>query len=164
MIRVTIRGSKELLAVMKLIPNRMRLALFKAVRDTSIAIQSLAKKNAPVARGLLRASIVFSVSIEGNRIIGEVGSALPYADVVEFGRSQGWLPNIKQLMLWGIRRKGSARKGYLAALRIQERGFRAQPYLNPALEEVGPRAQLIFTGRILEALAEATGGPPPGDG
>lgn len=164
MIKVTIRGSQELLAVMKLIPNRMRLALFKAAKDTAIAIQSLAKKNAPVARGLLRASIAFSASIEGDRVIGQVGSALPYADVVELGRAQGWLPNIKQLMLWGIRRKGSARKGYLAALRIQERGFRARPYLKPALDEVGPRAQLIFTGRILEALAEASGGSPPGGG
>lgn len=164
MIKVTIRGSKELLEVMKLIPNRMRLALFKATRETAIAIQSLAKKNAPVARGLLRASIAFSAKIEGNQITGEVGSALPYADVVERGRKQGWLPNVKELMLWGIRRKGSARIGYLAALMIKKRGFDAQPYLAPAMDEVIPRAQLIFTGRILEALAEATGGATPGAG
>ena len=162
MIKVFIRGTQELLETMKMIPNRMRLALFKAVRETAIAIQSLAKKNAPVARGLLRASIAFNASIEGNRVIGQVGSALPYADVVEHGRTQGWLPNIKQLMIWGIRRKGSARKGYLAALRIQSRGFRARPYLQPAIDEVGPRAQLIFTNRILEALAEAGGGSPGG--
>lgn len=159
MIRVRITGTNELLQVMRLIPNRMRLALFKAAQETAIIIQSLAKRNAPVARGLLRESIAFRAAIEGDRVVGEVGSALVYASVVEQGREIGWRPNIKQLLLWGIRRKGKASAGYLAALVIEKRGFRKQPFLAPAVEEAGPRAQLIFTGRILEALAEAGGGP-----
>lgn len=157
MIRVTIKGSEEILKIMELIPNRMKLAFLKGMRDTAIAIQSLAKKNAPVWRGLLRASIVQSVAVEDNRIIGTVGSALPYAKVLEFGREQGWRPNIDALKVWARRRLGNEHAGYGVAEAIRKRGFRAQPYLTPALEEVGPRAQLIFTGRILEAIAEAGG-------
>jgi HK97 gp10 family phage protein len=157
-IRVTVKGSQELLKIMDLMPNRMRLALFKAMRDTAIIIQSLAKKNAPVWRGLLRASIVQTVTIEGNQIVGTVGSALPYAKVLEFGRTQGWRPNIDQLRLWARRRLSNEHAGYGVAEGIRKRGFRAQPYLTPALEEAGSRTQLIFTGRILEALAEVGGG------
>lgn len=157
MIRVTVKGSQELLKIMELIPNRMKLAFLKGMRDTAIAIQSLAKKNAPVWRGLLRASIVQSVSVEGDRIIGTVGSALPYAKVLEFGREQGWRPNIDAVKLWARRRLSDEHAGYGVAEAIRKRGFRAKPYLTPALEEVGPRAQLIFTGRILEAIAEAGG-------
>lgn len=158
MIKVTIKGSEEILKIMGLMPNRMKLALLKGMRDTAIAIQSLAKKNAPVWRGLLRASIVQSVSVEGDKIIGTVGSALPYARVLEFGRNQGWRPNIDALKLWSRRKLKDEHAGYGVAEAIRKRGFRAQPYLTPALEEVGPRTQLIFTGRVLEAIAEAGGG------
>jgi HK97 gp10 family phage protein len=157
MIRVTVKGSEEVLKIMDLIPNRMKLAFLKGMRDTAIIIQSLAKRNAPVWRGLLRASIVQAVSVEGDRIIGTVGSALPYAKVMEFGREQGWRPNIDAIKVWARRRLGDEHAGYGVAESIRKRGFKAQPYLTPALEEAGPRAQLIFTGRILEAIAEAGG-------
>lgn len=157
MIRVTVKGSPEIMKIMELMPNRMKLALFKAMRDTAIVIQSLAKRNAPVWRGLLRASIVQTVTVEGDRIVGTVGSALPYAKVLEFGRTQGWRPNIDQLKLWARRRLKDEHAGYGVAEGIRKRGFRAQPYLTPALEEAGPRTQLIFSGRILEALADVGG-------
>ncbi len=158
MIRVTVKGSDEILKIMELMPNRLKLALLKGMRDTAVIVQSLAKKNAPVWRGLLRASIVQSVAVEGDRIVGTVGSALPYAKVMEFGREQGWRPNIDALKLWARRRLKDEHAGYGVAEAIRKRGFRAQPYLRPALEEVGPRSQLIFTGRILEALGELGGG------
>ncbi len=157
MIKVSIKGSEELLKIMALMPNRMKLALLKGMRDTAVAVQSVAKRNAPVWRGLLRASIVQTATAENDRVIGSVGSALPYAAVMEFGRDQGWRPNIDALKVWARRRLNDEHKGYGVAESIRRRGFRAQPYLTPALEEVGPRAQLIFTGRILEAIAEAGG-------
>lgn len=158
MIKVTVKGSEEILKIMELMPNRMKLALLKGMRDTAIAIQSVAKRNAPVWRGLLRASIVQNVAVEGDRIVGTVGSALPYAKVLEFGRTQGWRPNLDALKVWARRRLKSEHEGYGVAEGIRKRGFKAQPYLTPALDEVGPRSQLIFTGRVLEALAEAGGG------
>ncbi len=157
MIKITVNGADQVVELMKLIPNRMRLALLTAVRDSAIVIQSLAKKNAPIYRGLLRASIVQTVQTEGNKIIGQVGSALPYAKVVEFGRTAGWMPNIDQLRLWARRKLKDEHAGYAVGKAISRRGFRAQPYLEPAVEEAEPRVSLIFAARILEAVAHAGG-------
>jgi len=157
MIRITVNGAEQLVELMKLIPNRMRLVLLTAVRDSAIVIQSLAKKNAPVYRGMLRSSIVQTVQMEGNKIIGQVGSGLPYAKVVEFGRTAGWMPNIEQLRLWARRKLKEEHAGYAVAKAINRRGFKAQPYLEPAMDEAEPRVSLIFTARILEAVSQAGG-------
>ncbi|MCG3204330.1 MAG: hypothetical protein KCHDKBKB_01045 [Elusimicrobia bacterium] len=157
MIRVTIKGTPEILALMNAMPNRMRLALFKAMRDTVIVVQSLAKRNAPVWRGLLRASIVQMVTVDGNQIVGQVGSSLPYASVLEFGSKPGKFPNIQQLKVWARRKFGVEDAAFVIGRAIQRRGFAPQPYLEPAAVEAGPRVELIFNGRILETLSELGG-------
>lgn len=155
MIRVTIKGSEELQKIMDQMPNRMLLAFVRGMRDTAIDIQSTAKKNAPVWRGLLRESIVQSVTVDGNKIVGVVGSAVPYARILEFGSDGGGrFPNVETLKVWARRKLGDERAAYVIGRAIQRRGFTPQPYLAPALEEVGPRAQFVFTNRILEALRE----------
>lgn len=158
MIKVKISGSQKILKIINLIPNRMKLALLKGMQETVIAIQSQAKKNAPIWRGLLRASLVQTVTVEGNKIIGQVGSALPYASVMERGRTTGWFPNVDQLKLWSRRKFGTEEAAYVIGRAIKRRGFAPQPYLGPAVETVGPRVQLIFTQRVLDALRDAGGG------
>jgi hypothetical protein len=106
---------------------------------------------------MLRNSIVQSVRVDGNKIVGEVGSALPYARILEFGSAGGGrFPNINTLKVWAQRKFGVEAAAYVIGRAIQRRGFVAQPYLAPALEEVGPRAQFVFTNRILEALREVS--------
>jgi hypothetical protein len=158
MIRVTIKGASETAKLLERIPQRLGLALVKAMRDSSVLIQSLAKANAPVFRGLLRASILQSVEVEGNKIVGRVGSALAYAPVVEFGRASGWFPNVTELRTWARRKLGDARFAFVVGRAIQRRGFKAQPYLMPALESAGPRVQMIFDSRINEAVRAEGGG------
>src|SRR2546425_997146 len=92
MIRVTLREKGEVTKVMERMPARIRGAVVQAFQDIAIQIQSLAKINAPVFRGLLRLSIAQSVTDEGSKIIGQVGSGLIYAPVVEEGRETGWFP------------------------------------------------------------------------
>ena len=157
MIRITIKGTEETKKLMERLPQRLGLALVKAMRDSAVLIQSLAKLNAPVFRGLLRASILQSVDIEGNKIVGRVGSALTYAPVVEFGRPTGWFPNVTELRTWARRKLGDARLAFVVGRAIQQRGFRAQPYLGPAVETASPRVQMIFETRINEAV-QAEGG------
>ena len=157
MIRVTIKGADETVRLLQRLPQRLGLALVKAMRDSAILIQSLAKINAPVFRGLLRASILQRVEFEGNKIVGHVGSALTYAPVVEFGRQAGWFPNVSELRTWARRKLGDARLAFVVGRAIQRRGFKAQPYLTPAFESAGPRVQMIFDARINEAV-QAEGG------
>ncbi len=154
MIRVTIRGSEETIKQLKNLPQRIQAALLKAMQDSTILIQSLAKINAPVYRGLLRVSIAQSTRQEGNRIIGEVGSALPYADVMESGRDVGWFPPVSELKAWARRKLGDERLGFVIARAIKRRGFKARPYLSSAVKAAGPRVQLAFANRIAEAIRQ----------
>lgn len=157
MIRITLKGAVETVKLLERVPQRLGLALVRAMRDSAILIQSLAKANAPVFRGLLRASILHSVEVEGNKIVGRIGSALAYAPVVEFGRPTGWFPNVGELRTWARRKLGDARLAFVVGRAIQRRGFKAKPYLLPALESSGPRVQMIFDARIQEAI-RAEGG------
>ena len=52
---------------------------------------------------------------------------------------------------------GDERLAFVVARAIKRRGFRAQPYLRPALLGATPRIQTIFQSRILEALQQAGG-------
>jgi hypothetical protein len=157
MIRVSFSGLDESKKFFEQVPKRLGLALIKAMQESAILIQSLAKSKAPVFRGFLRLSIVQSLKEEGNRIVGEVGSALPYAPIVEFGKSAGWFPNLTDLKVWARRKLGNERLAFVVGRAIKKRGFRAQPYLGPALEEAQPRFQLLFAARITQAVAEMGG-------
>ena len=157
MIRVTIKGVDETLNLFKSLPERMLLALLQAMREVAIDIQSRAKVNAPVFRGLLRVSILQSVDVDNHKIIGRVGSALTYAPVVEYGRASGWFPPISELRIWARRKLGDERAAFPIARAIKKRGFKAQPYLMPALEAAKPRVQMIFDNRMKQAI-QALGG------
>ena len=157
MIRITIRGAKETLKQLQGLPQRLRLALVNAMLDTAVQIERLAKINSPTYRGLLRVSIVHGVHETGDRVIGEVGSALPYAGIVESGRTRGWFPPVKELKAWARRKLGDERLSYVIGRAIQRRGFKAQPYMAPAVEAIGPRIEMIFTKRIAEAIRQAGG-------
>ncbi|MBI4063469.1 MAG: HK97 gp10 family phage protein [Elusimicrobia bacterium] len=157
MITITIKGKDETLKLLERLPQRLILALVKGMRDSAILVQSLTKTNAPVFRGLLRVSILQGVSLEGNRIVGHVGSALAYASVVEFGRTTGWFPNVSELKVWARRKLGDERKAFVVGRAIKTRGFRKQPYLLPALESARPRVEIIFQSRLAEAI-QAEGG------
>lgn len=157
MIRVSITGQDESKKFFEQVPKRLGLALIKAMQDSAILIQSLAKSKAPVFRGFLRVSIVQSLKEEGNRVVGEVGSALPYAPVIEFGKSAGWFPNLTDLKVWVRRKLGDERLAFVVGRAIKRRGFRAQPYLGPAMEEAQPRVQLLFAARITQAIGEMGG-------
>lgn len=154
MIRVTIRGADEAIKRLRAMPQRLNAALFKAMQDASIVIQSMAKVNAPVYRGLLRVSIAQAVHSDGHVIVGEVGSALPYANVMEKGSTTGWFPPVSELKVWARRKLGDEHLAYVIGRAIKRRGFRAQPYLTPAIEAAGPRVTLIFATRLAELLKE----------
>ena len=160
MIRIVLKEKGEVSQALTRLPERLRSALIQAMRESAILIQSYAKLYAPVFRGLLRVSIAQNVAEEGNRIVGEVGSGVVYASVVEEGRDP-WPgpmpPPDGDLRAWARRKLGDARLAFVVARAIKRRGYKAQPYLRPALEAATPRVQAIFQARILEALRQEGG-------
>lgn len=160
MIRIILKEKGEITKTLPQLPQRLRNAIVKAMRESAVLVQSYAKLYAPVFRGLLRVSISQNVSEEGSRITGEVGSGLAYASVVEEGRNPwpgAMPPPSGDLRTWARRKLGDERLAFVVARAIKRRGFRAQPYLRPALLGATPRIQTIFQSRILEALQQAGG-------
>ena len=160
MIRIILKEKGEITKTLPQLPQRLRGAIVRAMRESAILIQSFAKLYAPVFRGLLRVSISQNVSEEGSRITGEVGSGLTYASVVEEGRNPwpgAMPPPSGDLRTWARRKLGDERLAFVVARAIKRRGFRAQPYLRPALLGATPRIETIFQSRILETLQQAGG-------
>ena len=158
-IRVVVKGGERSAQQLEKLSGRLRMALIRAVQDSAITVQSLAKIKAPVFRGALRESIFQTVKDLGNRIVGSVGSPLVYAEVVESGRASGWFPPIEELKVWARRKLGDERKAFVVGRAIKQRGFRPQPYLTPAVREALPRIQLAFANRLNQAI-QAEGGRP----
>ena len=160
MIRITLKEKGEVTKTLAQLPQRVRGAIVRAMRESVILLQSSAKFYAPVFRGMLRVSIAQNVTEEGNRIIGEVGSGLAYASVIEEGRnpwSGAMPPPSGDLRTWARRKLGDERLAFVVARAIKRRGFMAQPYLKPALEGALPRIQMIFKARVSEAMQQAGG-------
>jgi len=159
-IRITLKEKGELTKLLPQLPQRLRDATMRAMQESAILMQSYAKLYAPVFRGLLRVSIAQNVSAESSRITGEVGSSLVYASVLEEGRNPwpgAMPPPSGDLRTWARRKLGDERLAFVVARAIKRRGFRAQPYLRPALLGATPRIQSIFQTRIMEALQRAGG-------
>lgn len=157
MIRISIKGGSETAKFLQQFPERLRIALLRAMRESAILIQSLAKVNAPVFRGLLRVSILQGITEERGKLVGHVGSALAYAPVLESGRTTGWFPPVSELKTWARRKLGDEKLAFVVGRAIKRRGFKAQPYLLPALEAGKARVQSIFENRLREAI-QAEGG------
>jgi hypothetical protein len=81
---------------------------------------------------------------------GLIGSAAPYAPVIEFGRAPGNFPPIGPLRVWARRRLGSEDLAWPVAMKIQKKGISARRVFEKALPAIEARA-----GEILEeAIAE----------
>jgi len=159
-IRITLNEKGGITKLLPELPQRLRAAIVRAMRESAILVQSYAKLYTPVFRGLLRVSIAQNVAEAGNKITGEVGSGVVYASVVEEGRnpwSGAMPPPSGDLRTWARRKLGDERLAFVIARAIKRRGFRAQPYLRPALLGATPRIQLVFQSRLMEALQQAGG-------
>lgn len=83
-IRAEIRGLKELQRKNEQIVRDLRGEPFlHAMRDATLIVQSAAKKNTPVDRGRLRASLMPEIRTLGRVVYGVVGTNVVYAPKIE---------------------------------------------------------------------------------
>lgn len=124
--------------------------MLQAIRDAALWVTRDARMDAPVDTGRLRASITPEVRIEGNEVIGVVGSNVEYAPFMEFGTRPHW-PPVSALQTWSRRHGMSA---FLVARAISRRGLKARRFLRGALEINAQR----IAQRINQAVAKIIGG------
>jgi len=127
-----------------------------AMGQATLIVTRAARKNAPVDRGPLRASIVPEVVTRDKVVTGIVGSNREYAPYMELGTRPFW-PPWRPLYEWAVRKMRGDRKaaGALAAgarLAIAARGIKAKRYLQRAIEDNSARIKRIIeqaVGRIV---------------
>ena len=157
-IEMDVKGMKEVQAKMTQVVRDMRGSLmYGAMSKATLLVQRDARKNAPVDRGPLRASITPEVVVRSNVIQGIVGSNVKYAPYQELGTRRfkaPWTP----IFRWAMRKVGGDKKaaGALAvtAIRsIKAKGIKAKRYLQRALEDNADKIYRIL-GKTVAYIVE----------
>ena len=133
-------------------------AMTAAVYEAELYVQREATEAAPIgATHLLRPSILAAVpEVDGDRVIGVVGSPLQYAAPVELG-TRPHRPPIQPLIDWvrgklHVTDQAQARgMAFAIAKKIERRGTPPQPYLVPAAREAA--VQEIFARHAADLTA-----------
>jgi HK97 gp10 family phage protein len=168
-ITVDIKGMSEALGKFDKYSKKVQTEIKDEVNASALAIQSNAKKLAPVNLGMLRNSIYLTGESKGQfAFMYSVGAGAKYAPYIEFGtggkvsipsgyesyassfktKTGGTFKEmVKALTMW-VERKGiasgkqSKSAAYMIALSILRKGLRPQPFLIPAFEQEKPKLKL----------------------
>jgi len=138
-------------------PALAQRILGAAATEASLLIQRESQENTPTAFGTLRESIeVGPTRVMADRIIGVVGSALPYAEPVELG-TRPHRPPIQPLADWakvklGIPEDEAKGVAFAVAAKIEREGTEGHFMMTQALEENREQVATIFR-RGLRRLA-----------
>jgi HK97 gp10 family phage protein len=158
LIKAEIKGLKEVQAKMEQVVRDITgTPMLNAMRKATLIVMRDARKNAPVDRGRLRASITPEVVTQANVVQGIVGSNVVYAPFVELGtrpHTPPWTP----IFEWAMRKLKGDRSGaraLAASVRasIRARGTIAKRYLERALEDNAPKIFKIL-GNVVTTIVE----------
>lgn len=114
------------------------------MRQATLLVAGDAKRNAPVDRGVTRASITPSVESRNNSTTGVVGSNQLSALIMERGARPHW-PPVAALETWARRHGMNA---FLVARAISRRGIKARLFLQKALDSNQSRIVQMFNDYI----------------
>lgn len=141
--RVVVEGVDEAIQNLRRIDQDLS-NMREPMQRATLLVSGSARKNAPVDRGLTRASITPSVSSSGNETTGIVGSNLKSALFMELGTRPHW-PPLAALETWA-RRHGTT--AYLVARAIARRGLKARRFLQKALDSNTGKIVRIFNDYV----------------
>jgi HK97 gp10 family phage protein len=114
------------------------------MRQATMLVTGAARRNAPVDRGVTRASIMPSVESRNNSTVGVVGSNQMSALFMERGTRPHW-PPLAALETWA-RRHGTT--AFLVARAISRRGTKARLFLQHALDDNRGRIVQLFNDYV----------------
>lgn len=149
MIDIEIKGIIEARKKMEQVVADLHGApMLNAMRDATLMVQRDAKKNAPVDTGRLRASITPEIRMDGNDVVGVVGSNVAYSPFQELGTRAHWAPP-GALDTWAKRHGMSA---FVVMRAIAVRGIAPRRYLQSAFETNKPRIIARFDKAVREIV------------
>lgn len=116
-----------------------------AILDSIAKIDSTAKANVTVDTGKLKKSIKHNLK----RTSGEVVVDSKYGAAIEFG-TRPHFPPVAPLEAWAKRKLGRSGLGFVVARKIAQKGTKAQPFFNPAIND-----SIIFLENRFRSALEA---------
>ena len=143
-IKAEIKGLRETQAAMEQIARELRGPAFvEGMRKATLIVQRDAKIKAPVDTGRLRASIWPEVRQSGDETRGVVGSVVKYAGYVELGTRPHFV-SAAHIGRWA-KLHGFGYTG----LKVSGK---AQPYLQPALEDNADRVARVLGDAVAHII------------
>lgn len=113
-----------------IVATELRTAMTRSV----LQVERDAKAVAPVYTGTLRRSITHEVTAAAGGVVGKVGTNVPYAKIVEEGRTPGAMPPAGPILAWMSSKGIPAEFLFVVRRAINSRKV-PRPYLKPALEK-----------------------------
>ena len=117
------------------------------LEGSGATVEAVAKARAPVSDGRLRASIKHVIS--PMRVV--IAPHVSYAGAVEFGTKPHW-PPVGALKSWARKHGFGPAGDFLVRRAISRHGTKAQPFMEPALEDSRPEIKRLLAdlGRKIE--------------
>jgi hypothetical protein len=132
--------------------------LRKAGARVGVLVERRAKTLVPVDTGHLRRSITNQVTASPMLVTTTIGTNVPYARAVEFGRGAGKTPPPSApIAAWLGRHGGDPGAAFVVARAIGRRGIKGRPFLTRALRELRGQIQTEFR-RVPRAVIARIGG------
>jgi len=137
--------------------------LAKAGKKSGLAVEAAAKKIVPFDTRHLKRSITSTQAPFGTTVTPLfsttlVGTNVPYARAVEFGRGAGTTPPpVAPIARW-LAKKNSDLNPYAVARAIGKRGIEGRPYLTKAFEDLKPKIRQEFQQVPKRVIARLRGG------
>lgn len=138
--------------------------LATAGKRAGFLVERQAKQFAPVDTGTLRRSITstgspFGTTVAPLAVTTLVGTNVPYARAVEFGRGAGTTPPpAAPIARWLARKGGDPKAAYAVARAIGRRGIPGRSYLLKAFAQLTPQIRAEFAQVPKRVIARLSGG------
>lgn len=147
--KVTIKGGEAIQRAL-LGPELLQRPVRKALWASTGEVELQAKLLAPSDRGRLRNTIRSRVLGIGLKLLGRVRVGAKYAPYVEFGTRPHWPPRFTNG--WPTLQPWAKRHGFPSGVRgsdivraiIARKGTRAQPFMEPALQQSEGKIKLFL--------------------
>lgn len=123
-------------------------AVMSQMRKATLLVSRDAKLLSPVDTGRLRASITPAIRLDGDSVIGVVGSNVEYAAAVEVGTKPHWPPRAA-LETWAKRHGIPV---FLVQRKIARVGTKPRKYLQGAFDKNQAKIRLLIGNAVSQVV------------
>jgi hypothetical protein len=156
---VSLKGLEETAASVDAYPQFVSQELNVAMEAALQLLEGQVAARTPVNTGQLRQSITHQILSPFPNLIGQVGSPLPYAPVMEEGRRPGAkMPPVDAIKLWVVRKLGIPPEeadgvAFVIARSIARKGIEGRHMFQEGLEVSEPHINRLFDDAIARSVA-----------